>query len=313
MNDASPRKPEAAAQPAPLDWALFWALVAIGGSSFVLIRASVDTIPPAFVAVLRMWVGAAFLYALMRAEGGRLPPLLTERGGPRRISRAWLGFAIGGVFGYSIPFLIFPWAQQFVATGLAGVYMAFMPLWTLGLATAFTDEKLTGPKIAGFALGFLGVVALLGPDALAGLKESSVLAQGGLLLATFCYAVAAVASRRFMAIGSPRVFSTGVLVAGAAIATPAVFFVEAKAAAWSLASLVSVVCLGIFQTGLAGVILVIIIRRVNASFMALANYVTPLWAVALGALIYGERLAPSAFVALALILAGVAVSRRQAT
>jgi drug/metabolite transporter (DMT)-like permease len=147
---------------------------------------------------------------------------------------------------------------------------------------------------------------------MAGVKSSSVLAQGSLLIATICYAIAAVLSRRFHDVGSSRVFSAGILIAGAMIATPAIFLTEARMADWSIASLVSVVCLGVFQTGLAGVIFVLIIRRVSASFMSFANYLTPLWAVAMGAAVYGERLAPTVYAALALILAGVFVSRRQA-
>lgn len=58
--------------------------------------------------------------------------------------------------------------------------------------------------------------------------------------------------------------------------------------------------------------LILLIRRVGASYMALANYVTPLFAVLAGAVLFGERLGASVFAALALIFAGVAISQRRA-
>jgi drug/metabolite transporter (DMT)-like permease len=57
--------------------------------------------------------------------------------------------------------------------------------------------------------------------------------------------------------------------------------------------------------------LILLIRRVGASFMALANYVTPLFAVFAGAVLFGERLGLNVFAALALIFAGVAISQRR--
>ncbi|MEM1104709.1 MAG: EamA family transporter, partial [Pseudomonadota bacterium] len=69
--------------------------------------------------------------------------------------------------------------------------------------------------------------------------------------------------------------------------------------------------LGVGPSGIGTLFIVIIIRRVGASFMALANYLTPLYAVGLGALAFAERLDQGVFIALAVILAGVFVSQRK--
>lgn len=293
----------------PYDWALLALLISLGGSSFALIHAAIDTVPPAIVATGRLWIAALALCAAMRAKGRRFPPFLvrTERG--LRLHRLWAWMTTVGVVGYSIPFLIFPWAQQFVESGLAGVYMAFMPLWTLGFASMFADERLNAQKIAGFLLGFGGVLILMGPDALAGVADSSFAAQGGLLMATLLYAASAVLSRRAPP-ARPRVFSAGIVLMGAVFATPALFFAPPGSGEWSAKSMASVVALGLGPTALAALLIIMLIRRVGAGFMALANYVTPLVAVGLGALLYEERLDATAFVALAVILAGVAVSQR---
>ena len=68
--------------------------------------------------------------------------------------------------------------------------------------------------------------------------------------------------------------------------------------------------LGVFPTGLNGVLIIMLIRRAGAGFMALSNYFIPLWAVGLGAIMFQERLDWNVLGALGVILAGVAVSQR---
>lgn len=291
------------------DWGLLALIVAFGGSSFVMIRNAVETVPPAAVAAGRLWVAAALLYAVMRAKGFRLPPVFIRKGINWRIRRSWLWMIAVGAVGNVLPFYLFPWAQQHVESGLAGVYMAFMPIWTVALAFAFAGERLSGRKLFGFGLGFAGVVVLMGPDVLKGALSSNLAAQAGLLFATFLYGVSAVLSRRAPAI-PPPVFAAGMLIVAAAMAIPALFFVDLQREAWTASSLASIVFLGVFPTGLNGLLIIMLIRRTGAGFMSLSNYITPLWAVALGALVYQERLGWTVFLALAVILAGVAVSQR---
>ena len=292
----------------PAEWALLALLIALGSSSFTFIHAAIETIPPQYVAVGRLWVAAAALYLVMRAKGRRFPPFLVRTKNGLQPHLLWAWMAAVGMIGYSMPFLIFPWAQQYVESGLAGVYMAFMPLWTLGLAYFFADEKLNARRVIGFLLGFLGVLILMGPEAMRGLSGSSFAAQGALLFATLCYAVSAVISRRAPA-ARPRVFTAGIVLAGAIFATPALLFTEFEPRGWSATSIASVVILGLGPTALAGIVIIMIIRRVGASFMALANYIVPVVAVMLGALLFHERLEATVFIALAVILAGVAISQ----
>ncbi len=305
MNDTASRQLRAEGRAEALDWAIFAALVAIGGSSFAFIKEAIATVPPAIVAVGRLWVGAVFLYAVMRLGGERFPPLRDSAG---RLSAAWSSMLWVSVVGYAVPFLIFPWAQQYVASGLAGVYMAFMPLWTIGLAHFFAGERLTPAKGAGFALGFIGVAILMGGDALTGAAHSSLAAQAGLAVATLCYSISVIISRR-AAYVPPKAFACITVLGGALLATPALLLADFAPAGWSAASILSIIVLGLGPTGLAGLLIIIVVQRVGAGFMAFANYLTPVWAVALGALLFHERLHWSALLALLVVLAGVAVSR----
>lgn len=315
MKDSTEQPPAVPDQPGPTEWLLFALLVCLGSSSFAMIRVAVETMPPALVSAGRLWVAALLMYAIMRAAGRRFPPLLERADGPQalsrvRLNRDWAFMLAVSAVGYAVPFFIFPWAQQYVASGLAGVYMAFMPIWTLVLAYFFAQEGLTPGKIAGFALGFGGVMMLLGGDVIAGAARSGVVAQAALLLATFLYAASAVIARRAPPV-SPRVFAAGSVLGAAILSTPPLLFAAWRPETWSVASLASVVALGVGPTGLAGLVIIILIKRVGAGFMSLANYVVPVMAVLIGAALFGEELSARVFLALAIILAGVAASQRK--
>lgn len=292
----------------PMDWAMFAALVALGGSSFALIRTAVETMPPGVIAVGRLWIGAAVLYAVMRQAGRQFPPLFVRTKSGVHLRRSWVWMIVVGVAGHVAPFFLFPWAQQHIESSLAGIYMAFMPIWTIILAYVFAGEAMTFRKALGFALGFVGVVVLMGPEVLTGVVDADLWAQAGLLLATLFYAVSAVLARRAPPI-RPRVFSAGMMLAAAVSATPGLLFFDMNMREWSVAGMASVATLGLFCTGFVGFLVIIMIRRVGAGFMALANYVIPVWAVLMGVALFGESIGPSALAALAIILAGVAISQ----
>ena len=242
------RKRISPAEATLFDWALLALIVAFGGSSFAFIRKAVETAPPSVVAAGRLWVAAILVYILMRAAGRRLPPFLIRSGKSWRIRRSWWWMIAVGASGNVLPFYLFPWAQQYVESGLAGVYMAFMPIWTVALAYFFAGEHLSARKLGGFALGFVGVIILMGPEALKGVMTSGFLAQLGLLLATFLYAISAVLARRAPPI-RPRIFASGMLIVAAVMAVPALFFTDLRQEEWSAASLWSIVFLAFSQRG----------------------------------------------------------------
>ncbi|NNL87993.1 MAG: DMT family transporter [Marinicaulis sp.] len=292
------------------DWALLILLVSLGGSAFAMIRVAVETIPPIVVTVGRLWVGALVMIVVMKHAGRRFPDFFVRGKASVTVSQEWRWIIAIAAVAYFAPFFIFPWAQQHIESGLAGVYMAFMPIWTVMLAYFFASESLGVKKIVGFILGLIGVLILMGPEILGDIENSALGAQIAVLIATLCYAGGAVMTRRAPYV-RPRAFAAGTLFCAAIMSTPALFFVELDPSTWSLGGLINVVALGLGPTGAAGIIIIIIIQRAGAGFMALANYLVPLWAVAIGAALFNERLETSVFIALPIILLGVAISQRQ--
>jgi drug/metabolite transporter (DMT)-like permease len=172
--------------------------------------------------------------------------------------------------------------------------MAVMPLITLLLAHFLVaGERLTPRRLAGFALGFLGVLVLTGPEARAALvgREASFIAQLAVLGAAVCYGVAAIIAR-------PRPVLHPVVTAGAVLSIAGIvvggFLLAAGAArgrsrgrpqpssAWPRHSRCwrSAPCRPRWRPWSISAWW----ARAGPTFLSLINYLIPVWAVVLGAL-----------------------------
>lgn len=294
----------------PAEWGLLLALVALWGSSFLLVRVSLDAFTPVAVTAGRLLIGAGVLVLLL-VFSGRRPP-----GGVR----TWLFFTAMAIIGNALPFFLIAWGQRDIPSGLTGILMAVMPLVVLVLAHFLVvGERLTPRRLAGFTLGFLGVVVLTGPEARAALvgREASFIAQLAVLGAAVCYGIAAIIARRGPVlkpvVTAAAVLSIAGIVVGAVLLARGLREGEAAVAHATIATgpALALLALGALSTGLATVVYFSLVARAGPTFLSLINYLIPVWAVALGAMALGERLPARAFAALALILAGVVLARWQ--
>jgi len=294
----------------PVEWALLLSLVVLWGSSFLLVRVSLDAFTPVAVTAGRLLIGAGVLVLVLLVMGRRPPWTL----------RAWWFFLVMALVGNALPFFLIAWGQREIPSGLTGILMAVMPLITLLLAHFLVaGERLTPRRLAGFALGFLGVLVLTGPEARAALvgREASFVAQLAVLGAAVCYGVAAIIARRgpvlhpFVTAGA--VLSIAGIVVGGFLLAAGLREGESAAAHShiGLAPAISLLALGALSTALATVVYFSLVARAGPTFLSLINYLIPVWAVVLGALALGERLPTRAFAALGLILAGVVLARWQ--
>jgi len=268
----------------------------IWGASFLFIKVAVATIPPFSVAFGRTALAAMLLYVVLRSRGLRMPGW-----GP-----VWGTFLLMGLFNGAVPYTLITWAEIHIDSGLAAILNALMPLFTVLLAHLFTgDERLNWMKVVGIFLGFLGVVALIGPAALKGLGKH-VLAQLAVMAAALCYAVAIIYGRRLREI-TPLVSATGQLFCAAFLTLPMILIFDAP---WALSpsfiSVAALTCLSLLGTALAYLLYYYLLQRIGSTNLSLVTYLLPITGVFWGALLLGERLHWSAFLALGLILAGIA-------
>ena len=284
------------------DWGLLAALVALWGSNFMFVKLGVATVPPATLVASRLVIGAAILVAVVRLMGHSFPPL----------GRSWVPYAVLAVIGNSLPFWLITTGQKTIDSALAGILMAIMPLTTLVLAHFFVaGETMTRYRAAGFALGFIGIIVLIGPAALAGLGGSSaeVIAQLCVLAGAMCYATQSVLVRRMLK-GNVMVASAAIIAIAALVSLPVALVVDRP---WTLspsaASTWTVIWIGIGPTALATIVYLKLIGSAGPTFMSLTNYCIPIVALFLGMALLGEHPGPNAYAGLVLILAGIALSQ----
>ncbi len=285
------------------NWSQLFALVAMWGSAFMFMKIGVATVAPATLAASRLVLAAVLLYAVMRARGLALPPP----------GKRWLPFTALAILGYCLPFYLIAWGQQFIDSALAGILIAVMPLATLVLAHFFiAGERMSAPRALGFAIGFAGILILMGPAALAGLGGSldKALAQVAVLAGALCYAGNSVLARRTIA-ADFLVASTAVLIVASVVMVPVALVVDRPwIAAPSVGSVAAIVWLGIGPTALATLLYFQLIAAAGPTFMAIVNYLSPIVALLAGVLLLGEQPGTTAVAGLALILLGIALSRR---
>jgi drug/metabolite transporter (DMT)-like permease len=238
--------------------------------------------------------------------GHGLPSTNTATG--RKIWRHGFGMAI---FTNAVPFTLLSWAQIHVSTGYAGITMAVVPLLVLPLSHFFIPgERLSPQKTFGFAVGFAGVVILIGPAQIleSGGGDIENIARIACVIASFCYAAGSIITR--LAPSGPQMaFSSAALIMAATMLVPVALIVEGFPDVPSQAALLGVLYLGLFPTALATVILVYVIKAAGPPFLSLVNYQVPVWAVIIGMVVLNETL-PGQFVwALGLILIGLGVSQ----
>ncbi len=286
-----------------LDWALLAALVAMWGSSFMFIKLGIATVPTSSLVAARLILGALILLAMIYLRGARLPPF----------GRVWGNYLILALLGNCIPFTAITWGQHGTDSALAGILMAVMPLATMVLAHFFVKgEHMTRPRVIGFLLGFAGIVVLMGPavfDRISG-QSLATLSQLAILLGALCYAGNSVLTRILARGDDALVASAAMLLLASLIALPVALVVDQS---WRIApgnaSFWAILWLGVGPTAIATVVYFKLIASAGPTFMSLVNYMSPAVAVFLGVALLGETPGIHAYIALALILLGIAVSQ----
>ncbi len=285
-------------------WAMVAFLAFIWGGSFLFVELALTGITPFWLAASRILLAAVATTLVWGLRGFALYKT------PERAST--LVILAVSALSSTIPFVLLSWGQQFVTAGFAGVSMAAVALLVLPLAHFFADERLTPRKIVGFLIGFLGVAVLIGPEAFrsTGLA-GEVPGRAACLAAAACYAVASILTRRIPP-ADPVGLSAVTLWIGGAFVTGAALVVEGWPG-WPAGSVIAVIImLGLVQTALANLMRISVIRTAGPTFMSLVNYQVPIWSVIMGVVFLGEAVEPSLFLAMALILIGVALSEWRA-
>ena len=244
-------------------WAAFATVSTLWGIPYLFIKIAVDDgVPPAFLAFVRVALGAAVLMALAWRAG----TLGALRGRGR-----WL--ALYALFEIVVPFPLIAAGERHVASSLAAIIIAAVPLFVALLALRFDPaERATGSRLVGLIVGLAGVVALVGID-VAG-RGDELLAAGAILVAAVGYAAGPMVFKRTLADLDPRA-AMGASLVIAAVALAPLAAVDPPTAVPSAQALVALVVLGIFCTAAAFVFFGVLIAEVGPGRGLVITYVAP--------------------------------------
>lgn len=291
--------------PGLTNWLLIVTLGIVWGGAFMLVRLSLDGFAPWTVAAGRTLIGGLVLWVVGSAMGQGLRTLPSPR--------AAVFAAIIGAGAIAVPFALLSLGQRYVPSAFAGVAMGVVPLLVLPLAAIFSKEEGIGPRrVIGLCLGFVGLAILMGPEALnpSGAKLET-LGRLACLGAAACYACGSIITRRAPKM-PPLAFATASLLVAAIILVPIALIREGVPTSYPAGPTAALLLAALLPTALAAVIRVRVITTAGSVFMSLTSYQVPVWSVIFGVALMGETLPPQLFVALALILAGIAISQSRA-
>jgi drug/metabolite transporter (DMT)-like permease len=271
------------------------ALAALWGASFLFIKVAVRELTPATLILGRLGLAAATLALLVPFAVGTRETLLHLRQ-----NAAWL--VVVALVNTAIPFWLLSWGETRIDSGLASIIQAAVPIFNALLAfVAFREVRVTGSRLLGVAVGFVGVALLVGAQ-----PEGKVLGAVAVVGMAFCYGVGGLLTGRHLSAVPPMVVALASTAIAALVALP-VGVVEAPQDMPGWKTIGSVVALGVPGTALAYLLFFGLITGAGAAYAALVTYLIPPIALAYGAVFLDERFGAAAFGGLALILCGVAL------
>jgi len=273
-------------------WMLI-ALALIWGASFMFIKVAVRELAPSTLILGRLGL-AAITLALV------VPFTVGTRAAIVQIRSNWGWLVVVALVNTAIPFWLLSWGETRIDSGLASIIQASVPVFNVALAFAFFHEsRVTGFRLVGVALGFVGVALLVGAQ-----PEGKILGALAVVGMALCYALGGLLINRNLKTAQPLVVAFMSTAIAAAVALPAgVAQAPTQAPGWK--AIASVVALGVPGTAIAYLLFFGLIAGAGALYASFVTYLIPPIAIAYGAVFLGEPVAGVAVGGLVLVLLGV--------
>lgn len=280
-----------------LAWASLAIICIVWGTTYLVLRVGVESVPPFLFTGLRQVIAGLLLGgAVMMFLGNSLPDF-------RTLSR----HAIVGFFMISIGNGAVGWGEMYVSSSIAAIICSLMPLWIILINLAYgKGDKIDGQILFGVLLGFVGLMLIFG-DGLSDFTNSDYTA--GIIvifLATISWAGGTIYLRTFKKNGTPlldaalQMFFGGVFLLIASSLTE-----DADTARWHGESLFALFYLIIFGSVIAYGAYSYVLTKLPTPVVSLYAYINPVVAVLLGWLILDEKLNVPILAGCVIIIAGV--------
>lgn len=278
----------------------FATICVVWGTTYLAIRIAVETIPPLLLTAIRFVIAGAVMLVIARMRGEKTPRDARTLG-----NLALVGFLMVGVGNLAVV-----WAEQWVPSGLAALFVASAPFW-MAIIEAFRTggERLDMRGGIGMLIGFAGVAMLVSPGGAGGVWDRHfILGAIAIQVGSICWQLGTVRGKYnlkdvpLITSAALQMLTGGLMVgvAGIAIGEPSRFYVNAR-------TLGALIYLTIFGSIIAYSAYVYALSKMRTTKMSLYAYINPAVAVLLGWLILHEELTWVSILAMGVILAGVAL------
>ena len=285
--------------PKTLDYLLLVTLALIWASAFFNIKIATYSFGPITIAFFRIFFGAIPVIILCLIKNIKI----------EAFSKDWLWFASIGFINLVIPFFLIAYGVQKVQSNLAAILMATTPLSATILAHFFTEnEKFNWLKSVGILIGFFGVVFLFSDKIL--INEANIFYALSILLGSTFYVVGGVLTLRISNKRNENV-TASILIWGSIIVLPVAMYFDQP---WNLSprldSMIALLYLGVFPTGVAWLLRFNILKINVLIFQSQVAYLIPIFGVILGFIFLNELITSKVIVSLSLVILGIYLVQR---
>ena len=285
--------------PKTLDYLLLVTLALIWASAFFNIKIATYSFGPITIAFFRIFFGAIPVIILCLIKNIKI----------EAFSKDWLWFASIGFINLVIPFFLIAYGVQKVQSNLAAILMATTPLSATILAHFFTEnEKFNWLKSVGILIGFFGVVFLFSDKIL--INEDNIFYALSILLGSTFYVVGGILTLRISNKRNENE-TASILIWGSIIVFPIAMYFEQP---WNLSprldSMIALLYLGVFPTGIAWLLRFNILKNNGLIFQSQVAYLIPIFGVILGFLFLNELITSKVVVSLLLVVLGIYLVQR---
>ena len=280
-------------------WFQFGIVGFLWGIPYLLMKVAVADIPPPLIVVGRTLIGASILIPIAIHKKTFVSAL---RGIKYVLPYAFLEMAG--------PWILLTNAEKSISSGLAGLLIATVPIFATVITSLRGDHSVWQPKrILGLAIGFIGIISLVGIESIRGTSSPKAIAM--VILAAMMYAYAVIMITSNLPNDDP------IAINGLAMAITSVFYMPIAIAMWpktaiSAHAIEALIALGIFSTALAFMIFFTVLAEIGPARGSLVTYVNTAVAVVLGIIILSEPITLGIIVGLPLVLIGSYLASRKA-
>lgn len=277
---------------------LAWLVVCVvWGSTYLFIRVGVEHLPPFLFAGVRFLIAGALLGAFALRKPENRPQSPAE----------WRTLGITGLLFFAGGNGLVVWAEQFVDSGAASVFVVTVAIWAamFDMLVPGGTTRFTTRLVAGLLAGLIGSVLLVGVTP-AELLAADLRGPVALLIASASWAYGSVlAKRRPVKVSPWSAAAVQMLAGGAGLTFTGLVLGEAARWSGSPAGYGALAYLITFGSIIGFTAYVYALRHMSPTAVGTYAYVNPIVAVLLGSLVLDEVITGRMLAAMALMLGGV--------